>query len=172
MQTRKLLMIAFAIAITFTQEQVLIFLPNIQFTVLLMFVFASVFSFKETTIYVIGYVLIDSLYMGGFNLFYMIPLLMNWLMISFLYQFLFKDSENLYAKASLAFLFGFVYGWMFIPFHMLQTGINQFWPYLVADLPYEIIMASTGFLTVLWGYEPLIKVLRLSIQSPYPVHVK
>ncbi|MEC9485068.1 MAG: hypothetical protein UMR38_04265 [Candidatus Izemoplasma sp.] len=172
MQTRQLLMIAFAIAITFTQEQVLVFLPNIQFTVLLVFVFASVFSLKEMTIYIIGYVLIDSLYMGGFNLFYMVPLMINWLMIAYIYHALFKDSDNLYLKAILAFAFGFVYGWMFIPFHMLQTGINQFWPYLLADLPYEIIMATTGFLTVLWGYEPLVKVLRISFNSPYPVHVK
>ncbi|MCF7924998.1 MAG: hypothetical protein K9L26_00490 [Candidatus Izimaplasma sp.] len=172
METKKLLMIAFAIAITFTQEQILVFLPNIQFTVLLMFVFASVFTYKEMFIYVLGYVLIDSLYMGGFNLFYMVPMLLSWMTITVIYQVFLKQSDNIYFKASLAFVFGFIYGWMFIPFHMMQTGIDQFLPYLIADLPFELVMASTGFLTVLWGYNPLVRVLKISLNQPVPITVK
>lgn len=166
MATRKLLVIAFAIAITFTQEQLLIFLPNIQFTVLLMFVFASVFNYKEMFIYVFVYVLIDSLYMGAFNPFYMTPMLIAWFSISLVYKLFLKDDSSIYKKATVAAVFGFYYGWTFIPFSMMQTGVTNLVPYLVADLPYEIIMAVTGFLTVLWGYDPLVKVVKQTLHEP------
>jgi len=48
---------------------------------------------------------------------------------------------------------------MFIPFNMIQTGIPNFIPYLISDIPFELIMATTGFLTVLWMFKPLYKVL-------------
>lgn len=166
MSTKRLLVIAFAIAITFTQEQLLVFLPNIQFTVLLMFVFASVFNYKEMFIYVFIYVLIDSLYMGGFNLFYMMPMLIAWFSIALVYKVFLKDVTSIYKKALFAALFGFYYGWTFIPFTMIQTGVTNVIPYLIADLPYEIIMAVTGFLTVLWGYEPLVKVIKQTMNEP------
>ncbi len=64
-----------------------------------------------------------------------------------------------------AFVFGFVYGWVFIPFRMLQLGIDELWPYLLADLPFEIIMATTGLLTVLWIYKPLYNIMNDVILS-------
>jgi hypothetical protein len=154
--TRQLLTIAFAITITFVQEQVLLFIPNVQFTVLLIILFSSIFTFKESIVYVIGYVLLDSLYMGGFNLFYMVPMLLSWALIPMLYHTVLKKTSNEYILGGFAFIFGFVYGWMFIPFNMLQTGIYNVVPYLIADIPFEIIMAVTGFVTVVWLYKPLL----------------
>ena len=160
MSTKKLLMIAIAISITFVQEQMLLFLPNIQFTVLLVLVFSSFFTIKESVIYIIGYVILDSLYMGGFNLFYMVPMLLAWTLVPIGYHFILRKTENEFSLALFALVFGFVYGWMFIPFNMLQTGIDNFWVYLSADIMFEIIMAATGFVTVYWLYKPLSKVLR------------
>ena len=54
--------------------------------------------------------------------------------------------------------FGFVYGWVFIPFHMIQTSITNPIPYLLADILFESIMAISGFLTVLWVYKPIYNV--------------
>jgi hypothetical protein len=50
--------------------------------------------------------------------------------------------------------------------------VDAFLPYLIADLPYEIIMGTTGFLTVLWGYEPLVMVVRISVNQPAFVQTK
>lgn len=160
MQTRRLLMIAIAISITFVQEQMLLFLPNIQFTVLLVFVFVSIFTYKESMFYIIGYVLLDNMYMGGFNLFYMIPMLFAWSLIPFVYHNILKKTDNEYVLGVTAFVFGFVYGWSFIPFNMIQTGIDNFFVYLSADLIFEVVMAVTGFITVVWLYKPLTKVLK------------
>ncbi len=152
-------MIALSIAILFTQEQLLVFLPNVQLTVLLIILFVSVFSFKESIIMITSYVLLDSLYMGGFNVFYMVPMMLAWYLIPVSYHTILRKTKSEHKLALFAMVFGFVYGWMFIPFNMLQLGIPNFWPYLIADLPFELIMATTGFITVLWMYKPLYKVL-------------
>ena len=159
METRRLLMIALAIAILFTQEQLLMFIPNVQLTVLLVILFVSVFSFKESIMMITSYVFLDSLYMGGFNLFYMVPMMLAWYFIPLSYHTILRRTKSEHKLAIFALVFGFVYGWMFIPFNMIQTGIPNFIPYLIADLPFELIMATTGFLTVLWIYKPLYKVL-------------
>lgn len=155
MTTKKLLMIAFAISITFVQEQMLLLLPNVQLTVLLIFLFVSVFTYKESLIYIIGYVLLDNLYMGGFNLFYMIPMLFAWSLIPLAYHTVLKRTTSESKLAVAALLFGFIYGWSFIPFNMIQMGIDNFWVYLSADVTFEIIMAVTGFVTVYYLFKPL-----------------
>ncbi len=160
METRKILMIALSIAIIFTQEQLLIFLPNIQLTVVLIILFVSVFTFKESIIMITSYVFLDNLYMGGFNVFYMVPMMLAWYLIPISYHTILHKTKNELKLALFAMVFGFVYGWAFIPFNMIQTGIPNFIPYLIADLPFELIMATTGFLTVLWLYKPLYKVLK------------
>lgn len=167
MTTRTLLTIAFAITITFVQEQVLLFLPNVQFTVLLVILFSSIFTFKESIIYVLGYVLLDSLYMGGFNLFYMIPMALSWSFIPLMYHTILRKTSNEYILAGFAFGFGFLYGWMFIPFTMIQTGITNIVPYLIADAPFELIMASTGFVTVVWLYKPLMQTMNNILYSQH-----
>jgi len=155
MDTKKMMMISLSIAIVFTQEQLLVFLPNIQLTVLLIVVFVSVFSFMESIILITGYVLLDSLYMGGLNPFYLVPMLIAWYLIPISYHTIMRKTTNEVKLSLFAFVFGFVYGWVFIPFRMIQTGITELWPYFVLDLPFEIIMATTGLLTVLWIYKPL-----------------
>ncbi len=155
MDTKKMIMISLSIAIVFTQEQLLVFLPNVQLTVLLILLFVSVYSFKESMILITGYVLLDSLYMGGLNPFYLIPMLLSWYLIPVSYHTIMRKTTNEVKLSIFAFAFGFVYGWVFIPFRMVQTGIDELWPYLVADLPFEIIMATTGLLTVLWLFKPL-----------------
>lgn len=165
MDTKKMMMIALSIAIIFTQEQLLIFLPNIQLTVILIIVFVSVFSFKESIILITGYVLLDSLYMGGLNPFYLVPMMIAWYIIPISYHTFLRRTTNEIKLALFAFVFGFVYGWVFIPFRMLQLGIDELWPYIVADLPFEIIMATTGLLTVLWIYKPLYNIMNDVILS-------
>ncbi len=159
METKRMLMIALSIAILFTQEQLLMFIPNVQLTVLLIILFVSVFSFKESITMITAYVFLDSLFMGGFNVFYMVPMMLAWYLIPFSYHTFLRRTKNELKLALFALVFGFVYGWMFIPFNMIQTGIPNFIPYLIADIPFELIMAATGFLTVLWIYKPLYKVL-------------
>jgi energy-coupling factor transport system substrate-specific component len=151
-----MIMLAFAIAILFVQEQVLAFLPNIQFSVVLLIVYSSVFSKKEMFVLIFVYVFLDSMYYGGLNPFYMIPMLLAWSLIPIIHHSVLHHTKNEYVLAIFALFFGFIYGWMFIPFHMIQTSIMNPIPYLVGDLLFEVIMGTTGFLSVLWVYRPLV----------------
>lgn len=155
MSVKKMLFIAASVSIIFVQEQLLLFLPNIQFTVLLIILFSSVFTFKESVIMILVYVLLDSLYMGAMSPFTMMPLVIGWMLIPICYNTILKRTENEYVLALFALVFGFVFGWVFIPFNMIQTGIMNPVPYIIADIPFEALMAACGFLTVVYAYKPL-----------------
>lgn len=165
MDTKKMIMIALSVAILFTQEQVMVFLPNISFTVVLIVVFVSVYSFKESIILITAYVILDNIYMGGMNPFIIVPMLIGWYIIPISYHTILRKTTNELKLAVFAFIFGFVYGWVYIPFRMIQIGISQFWPYLLADILFEVIMGSFGFLAVLWLFKPLYNTMDEIIKS-------
>ncbi len=161
MKTRRLLMVAFAITITFVQEQMLLIIPQVQLTVLLMFVFASVFNYRESFIYITVYVILDNLYMGGFNPFDAIPMFFAWNTIPYIYNIVLRRTDNEYKIAMAAFVFGFLYSWSFIPGQIVLLGIDQVWQYYVlADIPWEIALAIVGYVSVVWAYKPLVKIAK------------
>ena len=168
MSTRRLLMIAFAVTITFVQEQMLLLLPNIQLTIVLMFVFVSVFTWKESVMYILVYVILDNLYLGGFSLFNLIPMLFAWNLIPFVYNVILKRTTNEHTLAWVALAFGFVYSWSFIPGAIIMYGFGDVWQlYIVSDLIFEVVLGLTGFVTVLWLYKPLLHTMyRLQYGRP------
>lgn len=166
MKTRQITMNAMAVAIVFTQEQLLVFLPNVQFTVMLLMIYTTFFTKKDMFIIIISYVLLDSMVMGAMNPFYMAPMLLGWFFIPFSYHTWLRKTHNEIYLALFALLFGFVYGWMFIPFNMIQTGIMNPLPYLIADIPFEITMGVTGFLQVMFILPSISKILREVVKQP------
>lgn len=172
MTVKRMMMIAMAIAIIFVQEQLLLILPNIQFTVLLIILFVSVFSFKESVIMIIGYVFLDNIYFGGLNFFILTPMLMAWLLIPVLYHTVLNKTKNEIILAIFALVFGVVYGMMFVPFRMLQIGVYNIAPYIISDLPFQLIMSLTGLITVLLLYKPLLQSLTTIIDAPPLSHNK
>lgn len=168
MMLRRMILIAVAVTLTFVQEQVFLFLPNIQLTVLLMFVFVSVFTYREMFLYILVYVILDNMFLGGFNVFTIMAMLVAWNLIPLIYNIVLRKTPNELTLAIAAFVFGFVYGWVFVPFVMLQTGIYDpvfYLSYLSTDLWFEMVMAFCGFLTVYWLYQPLVKITRNFIDS-------
>lgn len=159
MNVKRMLMIALAVPIIIIQEELLLIFPNVQFTVLLIILFSSIFTIKESLIMVFVYVLIDSMYMGALNPLYMIPMILGWSLIPIVAHTILRNTKSEIVLAFFALVFGFVYGWMFIPFKIIEQGITEVWPYFVADLPFEIIMSVTGFTTVILLFKPLYSVL-------------
>ncbi len=165
MTTKRLIIVAFAISITVVQEEILLLIPNVQFTILLVILFSRFFTFKESFIYILVYVFLDSLYMGTLNPFYMIPMFLGWMLIPVSQVlFLHKTTKVIYI-ALFGLIFGFLYSWMYIPFQMVEQGITDLWPYLIKDIPFELILAGTGFLSVYLIYEPLELVLNNLFKS-------
>jgi hypothetical protein len=161
MTTRKMAIIAMLTAMLLIQEQALSFIPNVQFSTLLIVLFASTFKMRDTLVMIAVYVIIDSLYMGAFNVIYMIPMYLGWALIPLGYHLFFKGKERPYGLAFFGFGLGFLYGLMFMPFAVMLTGVDPI-VYLMADFPFQVVMAVSNFLTILWLYPPLKKVYQLS----------
>ena len=160
MSVKRMIMIALAVPIIIIQEQLLVMVPNVQFTVVLIILFSSIFSLKESIIMVLVYVLIDSMYMGALNPLYMTPMVLGWSFIPLSIHTYLRGTKSEMKLAVFALGFGFLYGWIFIPFKIIEQGITTVWPYFVADLPFEIIMAATGFITVILLFKPLYKIIK------------
>ena len=67
---------------------------------------------------------------------------------------------NLKSLASI--LYAFIYSWIFIIPNILLLKI-PFSVYLIQDIPFEILLAASSFLTILWLYEPFKKVIDMYI---------
>lgn len=157
MQVKKMAMMAILTTLLLIQEQALSFIPNVQFSTLLILLFASTFKLRDSLLMLLVYVVLDSLYMGAFNPFYMAPMYLGWATLPVLYHTLIKKHENIYLMATLGLVGGFIYGVIFMPFAVLQTGVDPR-VYLMADLPFQLIMATSNFITILWLYTPLKKI--------------
>lgn len=144
-------------AILFIQEQALMWLPNIQLTVLLIIVYCKAVGMKRTTVIVIIHTLLDSL-LWGFDLRYFLPMLGGWLLIPLSLGTVFKNVESPITLAILGAIYAFIYSWLFsIPYLLISK--SAFLGYLAADIPYEVILAASSFITILWLYEPLKNIL-------------
>ncbi|PKK96719.1 MAG: hypothetical protein CVV58_04935 [Tenericutes bacterium HGW-Tenericutes-3] len=153
-------LIAVLASILFVQQLALSFLPNVQFTTLLIVLYTKVIGFKKTTLVVILHVLaINILSPFGPVIIMQVPaMLIGWLLIPVLLHTVFRKLNTAWSLAIFGFFFGFVYGWLFIPVSVWILDV-PFLEYLIADVLFEIVMAISNFLTILWLYDPLKKLL-------------
>lgn len=159
LNTREIVLISAAIAILFVQEQVLTFLPNIQFTTLLIFVYSRVFKLKLTAIIITVHVLFDNLYMGSLGMpNIVIPMFLGWMIIPILLNTVFKKVSNVYILGIIGYLFGHIYGLIFVPFQAMVLDID-IRAYLIADIPFEIIMGVCNYVTIVLLFEKMYKVI-------------
>ena len=82
---KDMVIIAVCTAILFVQEELLSFLPNIQFTVFLIVLYSKKLGFFKTSFIVIIHTILDNLFMGSFNIIYFPFMLLGWLLIIFIY---------------------------------------------------------------------------------------
>lgn len=154
MNIRKITLMGALMSLLLVQEQLLTFLPNIQFSTLLILIFVSHFSFKQSLTLIFVYVVLDSLWMGAINPFYMVPMFVGWSVIPVAYHTLLRRTQNPRVLAFFGLVMASLYGFVFMPFAVFQTGVSMS-VYLVADIPFQILMALSNFFTILWLYEPL-----------------
>ena len=156
---RSITLAGMLLAILFVQEQLLVLVPQFQFTVVLIIVYAAIFPYKILVPLIGAYVLLDNIYMGTLNYLYFIPMLFAWIMLAVIARAL--RNKAFYVQVILAIAFGFVYGWVYLPARMIEQGVGIFWLYLKMDLPFEIMMAASNLITMLLIYQPL----RLSLEK-------
>ncbi len=148
-----IVIIAMFSSIIFVLEQVLTILPNIQLTVLLFIVYTKMLGLKKTLIIVVIHTLLDNLYMGTLNPYVSLPMLVAWALIPILLT-IFKRFNSIYFLAGFAFVFGFLYGSVMMVGAILQYNFPVI-PYLISDLPFELLMAFSGAFSVFLLYQPI-----------------
>lgn len=154
---KDLTLIAIFASIIIVLEYALYFLPNVQLTFLLIILYSKVLGLKKTTLIIILYVMIDYLILGGLS-FYTPVALVGFLLIPILLTTIFKKVEESLILACLGVVFSFIYSWLYALATVLLTEVNLF-AYLASDILFEIILACSTFVSVLWLYKPLKKFL-------------
>ena len=145
-------------AILFTQEQVLTFLPNVQFTVFLIVLFSKKLGFIRTFFIVLIHVILDNLVMGSFNIMYFPFMFLGWMIIPITLCTIFKKCESPLILAILGIIYAFLYSWIYVIPNVLVLEVDP-WVYLVNDLWWEIILAVSSFLSIMWLYDPCAKAI-------------
>lgn len=155
---KDLTIIVVAASILFVQQLALSFIPNVQFSVLLLILYTKVLGFKKTSLIIVIHVLAVNLFSPlGPVVPTLIPaMFIAWMLIPILLSTVFKKVESAIYLSLIGFVYGFVYGWVYIPFTVWFIG-TPFLPYLIWDIPFEIIMAISNMVSILWLYDPLKK---------------
>lgn len=158
-KTKEIVLIGVLTAILYAQEQMLTFLPNIQLTVFLIILYSKVLGLKKTVLIVFIHVLLDNFFMGSFNLIYVPFMFIGWALIPILLNSVFSKVNDSTHLAILSILFALLYCWIYIIPNSIFYNINPF-IYFMSDIPFEIILCISSFITTLWLYEPCFKVLK------------
>ncbi|MFA5289792.1 MAG: hypothetical protein WC351_01955 [Candidatus Izemoplasmatales bacterium] len=154
---RQLMLTSMLLAVLVVQELALSSIPNVQLTFVLLLVYAAVLPGYQLGILVLAYVFLDNLIFGSLNFFIVVPMLIAWT----LYVFLGRLLRNRSIIVILVFvtIFSFFYGWIFIPFAYFQfyQGVpGAIKALIVADIPFDLILAVNGYFTTLALYRPLV----------------
>lgn len=155
--TKNLVLIALLTSILFLQEQLLSFLPNVQLTVFLFVLYSKKLGFATTSMIGLIYVLLDVITMGSSSFLFMPFMLIGWLIIPLLLNTVFKKVESYIILSLLGILFAFIYSFINIIPGMIMFDLD-FITYLKGDIVYELILASSSFITILLLYKPCSKV--------------
>ena len=150
---------AICTSILVVQEQILAFLPNIQLTLFLMVVFSRKLGLIRTIVIITCYTLIDGLVGGPFNIIYITFMLIGWLIVPILLCTVFKKVQSPLYLALLGVMFAFTYSWINIIPNLILTSATII-SYLIADYPFELLLAASSFLSILWLYTPIERVFK------------
>lgn len=154
---KDLIILALLATILYVQEEVLTFLPNIQLTIFLIVLYSKKLGFKKTSFIIIIHVFLDNLAMGSLNFVYTPFMFAGWELIPLLLSTVFKDVDDSLHLALLGILFALIYCWIFIIPGVLISRINIL-AYIASDMIFEIILATSSFVSILWLYDPCSKV--------------
>lgn len=163
-QIFEVVLIAICTALLTSLEIALSILPNIQLTFLLIIVFSKVLKTKKTLIIIILHVIIDNLIMASFNIFFVLVMMIGLMIIPLTLNTIFKKVTSPLGLAGLSIIYALIYSWLYIIPSVLLLK-NDFRIYLIQDLPFEGLLAGSSFLSVLWLYTPLTKIIDNFIKS-------
>lgn len=152
MTVKRMCIIAIFSAILFALEELLTVLPNVQLTFLLVMLYASILSILDSTLIIIIHVILDNLFMQTFNPFFMVPQFLGLLIAAIFARLLRNKNEYIIGVASI--LASLIYCWLYLLVNIWFLHAN-FIEYLLADIPFEILLATSSFVSIVLLYKPL-----------------
>lgn len=155
---RDISLMALLTIILFIQEEALSILPNAQLTVFFIVLYSKKLGFSRTSIIVCLHVILDNLIMGSFNFLYTPFMLVGWMVIPVTMCTIFKRIESNIALAFIGCGYAIIYSWIFVVPSCVAFQV-AFTTYLVADIFFEIMLASSSFLSILLFYKPVAKIM-------------
>ncbi len=158
LRVKDIAIISIFAAILFVQEQLLTVLANVQLTILLLVLYSKCMGLKKTSLIVIIHVILDNLFMGSFNYLVIIFMFLGWIIIPLTLTTIFKKINSPIELAFLGVLYAFIFSWIMIYPGMILQELT-FFQYMTGDIFFEIILAISSFVTILWLYEPLSKAM-------------
>lgn len=156
MAVRKITLISILACLLIVQEQVLSFLPNIQLTVLFIFVYSKTLKFVDTAIILFIHVLIDNILMS--SLYLIVPMYIAWLMIPIFLNIIFRKQNNIYILVFLSIILSIIYCIIMGLYTCLFFKVNII-AYFSSDILFTTILCVSSAISVLWLYTPLQKLL-------------
>jgi hypothetical protein len=149
-----IVLIALLASVLFVQEQLLAFLPNIQFTFLLIILYSKKMGLNKSALIVVIHVLLDSMFNSSFGVLYTLPMFLGYILIPITMNTVFKKVESHIMLAFLSIFFAVFYSLIFMINFVFILQVDSV-AYLVADSIFQVLLASSSFLTILILYRPL-----------------
>ena len=152
-RTKKLVMIAMFIAIIFAQEEALTVIPNVQLTVLLLMVYGAVVGPLWGTVIVLAHCLFDNLFMASLMPSVFFPMAIGWEIVM-LFGWISKKWPII-LKIVLSIVGALIYCWLFVLFNWLMIPMIDIYKYIIADIPFEIVLMTSSGISVALLYIPI-----------------
>lgn len=152
--------IAVCAALIFAQEYVLMGIPNVQFTFALIIVFSVHFKFPKAFLIALTYVVVDSMM---FVSMYTPVLIVAMTMLPVIVCFIKKFTKSYVVFAIVALIYAFIFSWMFALFNVvfMDYTLSQLTAYLIVDIPFEITLAVSNFISTFLIFVPLTRTLKI-----------
>ena len=149
-------MIAMFIAIIFAQEEALTGIPNVQLTVLLLMVYGAVVGPIWGSVIVLAHCLFDNLFMGSLMPSVFLPMAIGWEIVMLFGWF--SKKWPIILKVIMSILGALIYCWLFVLFNWLMIPTIDIYKYMIADIPFEIVLMASSGISVALLYIPIYKI--------------
>lgn len=152
MKVKDITLIAIFSVILFVQEEILNFIPNVNLTFFLIVLYSKTLGLKRTTLIIFIYCLLDNFVMNSFSIYFTPCIFTALILIPILINTIFKNINGKLKLSFLSALFSLMYCWSFIVPSILIYKID-FLSYIITDIPFEILLATSSFISVLLLYD-------------------
>lgn len=158
MKIKDITLIAIFSVILFVQEEILSFIPNVNLTIFLIVLYSKTLGIKRTILIIFIYCLLDNFVMNSFNVYFTPCIFATLILIPIFINTIFKNTNGKLKLSFLGAIFSLIYCWSFMVPSVLIYKMD-FLSYIIADIPFEILLAMSSFISILLLYNSCSKVI-------------